>query len=510
MAIKELWNEGEDADWQEHARALRRIIENVADMIGVTDSSGRLQFHSPSAERLLGYGSDKLAGQRVSDFVHQDDLHRVNEFFEEQATPEAPTRTLDFRIRHGDGSLRWFSVVASPMVQADRAVSIIFNARDVTDRMLLEAQLEQANRLNSLGQLAATVAHEFNNVLMGIQPFADLMKRPGVTPDVIASSARHITNSIIRGKRVALDILRYTNPAKPSLEPIDVGDWWQELAPEALASVGDQIELTVDFTGPLQMLGDSVQLSQVFSNLIGNARDAMPHGGSLHIAARLGRAGETFSFGVVEHPERFVYFVVADTGAGMTEQVLAHIFDPLFTTKKHGGTGLGLAVAHQALKAQGGHIFVESVSGQGTTFHLFIPATEDMDVAPEAGVVPATMSVRILVVDDESAIAEGLAELLKDSGAEVQIAATGEEAIEACKRFRPDLALIDIRLPDISGVEVAQRIRTEDPHVKILFASGHGAADAAPLRNESTGFLQKPFSFEALLEAIAALESTKP
>lgn len=362
---------------------LRCIIENVSDIIGIADSAGRLQFHSPSTERALGYGAEELRAQGLPYFVHPDDLNRVNEFFEEQATPDAPTRTLDFRLRHGDGSWRWFSVVAKPMVREDR-VSILFNARDVTDRMLLEAQLEQANRLNSLGKLAATVAHEFNNVLMGIQPFADLMKRPNVSHEMLATGARHIANSIARGKRVALDILRFTNPAGPSLDSIDVAEWWQQLVPEMCVTLGDHITLTSTFDAPLEVHGDAVQLAQVFANLISNARDAMPDGGSLRISGRRGRAGESFAAGLVPHPERFVYFTVEDTGVGMTENVLVHAFDPLFTTKPSGSTGLGLAVAHQTMQAHGGHIFVESTPGVGTTFHLFIPATVDATLPPAA------------------------------------------------------------------------------------------------------------------------------
>jgi two-component system cell cycle sensor histidine kinase/response regulator CckA len=365
---------------------LRCIIENVSDIIGVADSAGRLQFHSSSTERALGYGAEELRAQALPYFVHPDDVHGVNEFFEEQGTPDAPARTLDFRIRHGDGSWRWFSVVAKPMVRADR-VSILFNARDVTDRKLLDAQREQANRLNSLGKLAATVAHEFNNVLMGIQPFADLMKRPHVSHEMLANGARHIANSITRGKRVALDILRFTNPALPSPEAIEVAKWWQQLMPEMCVTLGDHITLTSTFAANLAVQGDTGQLAQVFGHLVRNARDAMPNGGSLRVSARRGRAGESFAVGLVPHPERFVYFTVEDTGIGMTENVLAHAFDPLFTTKPSGSTGLGLAVAHQTMHAHGGHIFVESTPGVGTTVHLFIPAAEAVDavlaIAPD-------------------------------------------------------------------------------------------------------------------------------
>src|SRR5215212_6808508 len=439
-------------------RQLRCIIENVSDAIGIVDTAGRLQFHSPSTEHLLGYRSHELAGRRLTDLVHEEDVHRANEFFEEQSSPDAPVRTIDFRIRHCDGSWRWFSVVTRPVVRSGETVSIVINARDITDRMLLEAQLEQANRVNSLGRLAATVAHEFNNVLMGIQPFADLMQRPGVTPEMVVQGARHIANSIARGKRVTLDILRFTNPARPTLDPIDVAEWWRQLAPLMQASIGDKYVLASSFSGPLIMLADAAQLSQVFANLISNARDAMPGGGTLHISARLGRPGETFAFGVVPNAERFVHFTVEDSGTGMSAKVLQHAFEPLFTTKRNGGTGLGLAVAHQAVGSHAGHIFVQSTVGVGSTFHIFIPAAEAVAAVPPAGAPVETglHCQRILIVDDERMIGEGLAELLREHGVTVRVASTGRGALESCSDFTPELAIVDIRLPDINGLEVAR------------------------------------------------------
>jgi len=486
-------------------RQLRLIIENASDIIGIIDGDGRLQFHSPSTERLLGYAPEALAGRPLSELVHAEDVDRTNEFFQDQSSPDAPVRTIDVRIQHADGSCRWFSIIASSVVRSGKASSTIINARDITDRMLLEAQLEQANRLNSLGRLAATVAHEFNNVLMGIQPFADLMQRPSVSPEMIAKGASHIANSIVRGKRVALDILRFTNPAEPAFTPIDVNEWWQQLEPEMRASTGNSIELTVSFAHPLAILADAAQLSQVLSNLISNARHAMPRGGTLAISGRRGRPGESFAFGLVPNAERFVYITVQDSGTGMTESVLQHAFDPLFTTKQNGGTGLGLAVAHQAVKAHGGHIFVESRPGAGSTFHVFLPATDLTIVAQPAAVQAEHASGRILIVDDEPFIGEGLAELLRDPVTAVAVAQTGVAAVALARTFRPDVAIVDIRLPDIDGFEVSKRLRAGNPEMKILFASGHGAPEAAAYVDRHTGFIQKPFEINGLMAALATL-----
>jgi two-component system cell cycle sensor histidine kinase/response regulator CckA len=263
--------------------------------------------------------------------------------------------------------------------------------------------------------------------------------------------------------------------------------------------------MTESLAGPLTIFADAAQLSQVFANLISNARDAMPHGGRLSISARRGRAGESFAFAIVANPERFVYFTVEDTGTGMPESVLAHVFEPLFTTKANGGTGLGLSVTHQAVLAHGGHVFAESAVGKGSKFHVFIPTA--LDDVSEKLLIPAEAMPpcrRVLIVDDEPLIAEGLAELLQDYGLDVHVAGTGGAAIQCCLRFQPELAVVDINLPDIDGFEVAKRLAAECPGVKILFASGH-RAEAAPLRNDRSGFIQKPFDIRTLLAAMVAL-----
>jgi signal transduction histidine kinase len=154
---------------------------------------------------------------------------------------------------------------------------------------------------------------------------------------------------------------------------VEVASWWWHLAPELHARMSDNIDFTASLTPGLTVLADRAQLSQIFTHLVSNARDAMPRGGRLQVTARSGRAGETFAFGVVPHAERFVYFAVEDSGSGMSDSVLTHIFDPLFTTKQNAGTGLGLAFAHQAVAAHGGQIFAESTFGAGSTFHVFIP-----------------------------------------------------------------------------------------------------------------------------------------
>lgn len=481
----------------------RSIIEHISDLITIVDRHGRIQYHSPSVERALGYPADALQKQPIAGFVHTKDLDAATTFIRNQIAGAGRDTTVDARVRHADGSWRWFSIVATTLViGGDRLV--IINSRDVTERRLLIAQLEQANRVSSLGRLAATVAHEFNNVLMGMQPFAELMQRPGASGEVMVKGAGYITRSIARGKRVALDILRFTQPAQPAMAAVPLFEWWDGLMPELSGTLGNSIELHSSIARELGVMADAQQLSQVLSNLVSNARDAMPGGGMLSVTARRPGAGETFAFGVVHAPHRFAHICVTDTGTGMTEDVVSHAFDPLFTTKPSGGTGLGLAVVHQIMVLHSGSIFLESEPNVGTMVHLFFPAADTVADVEEAITVPKLAPMRVLIVDDEPGIIDGLVAALQSFGIDTASAESVEGALLTASEFRPELALVDIRLPDGDGQELGARLRERDASLKIIFASGHGDARSF-VRSNRTAFLQKPFAIEDLVDTMVRL-----
>ena len=485
---------------------LRTIIENISDVIAVIDVDGRLVYHTQSLERALGYAGDVLIGSPFSDLVHTRDSARWMEFLVNQIADAGAVRTIELQLRHHDGTWRSFEIVCKDLVEHGQLSAVLLNARDISDRKLLEAQLAQAERLNGLGKLAATVAHEFNNVLMGMQPFAELIMRPNAAPAMIARSASHIANSIQRGKRVALDILRFTQPAQPVMTSFDLGEFWQTFAPEAEGVIGNMIRIVsrIPFRG-LRVSADKSQLAQVLLNLVTNARDAMPGGGTLTIQAGIPEEHAFFPFGIVSNAERFVHISVTDSGMGMPPDVLEHAFDPLFTTKR-GGNGLGLAVAHQVMKQHGGHIFAESELGGGTAFHLFLQRGNAEERKPEEVTSERTTRARrILIVEDEAVIAEGLSLMLSSCGFEVQTARFGGEAAGLFSAFRPHVVVLDLGLPDMDGTEVYSRIRKIDESVPVIFASGHG--DRRAIQNEIPDsrirFLQKPFEFSALTSTIA-------
>lgn len=336
----------------------RSIVEQSSDAVIVLDAQGRITYHSPSLAQLL---AQEFHGRELCELVHAEDASSLRAFVEN------PLDVIDVRIRHRDASWRWLSLVAT---RSALDCSLIVNARDVTGTRLM------------VGQLAATVAHEFNNVLMGIQPFAELMLRPGIDPEFITRGARTILTSIARGKRVSHDMLRFAHPVEPKLATLELRAWWRDAASELKEAAGPTpIECAIP--RQLAVLADGAQLTIAIAQLVSNARDAISRNGRITIVARHPGAEETFAFGVVRSAHNFVQLSVADNGCGMSDEVARRALDPLFTTKSQGATGLGLAIVQQIVTRHGGSLFVQSAPQQGTTIHLFLPRVANTDVCPE-------------------------------------------------------------------------------------------------------------------------------
>jgi PAS domain S-box-containing protein len=502
----------------------RSIIESASDFISIIEPSGEIRYPSPSVETLLGLSPGEVTGRPFADLVHPDDAAAAVCFLQTLSKRPGVSETIALRLWHSSGTWRHFEVAAKNVLnhrthgtngtngtnETKGTVSaIVATARDITERKLLEQQLEQAHRLTSLGRLAATVAHEFNNVLMGMAPFAELMQRPSTAPDLVARGAHHIAASVTRGKRIVQDLLRFTQPAEPELKPLLLTNWWSTLAAEMRAMLPNQITIETELpAGAPPVVADGSQLAKVFVNLVANARDAMQGSGTLTIRAEQPRAGETYGYGLVPHPETFTHLSVTDTGRGIAPEFLNHVFDPLFTTKTSGGTGLGLAVAHQIITRAGGHIFVESQPARGAVFHIFLRNAEQASEEAAPVSLHTVTAKRLLIVEDEPTIMEGVTELFTDAGMTVEGVTTGEEAAGAVERFEPEVVLLDITLPGIDGIETYHRIRRMRPNLSIVFATGHGDGNkiSVMLADHRTRFLQKPFDFSALLDVIGELE----
>lgn len=363
---------------QRLSRQNQLILESAAEGIFGIDPNGIATFVNPTAARMLGWTVEELVGKSIHDTAHSlrgdGSAYPWHECPSYSALTRGVTLTREEIFWRKDGSDIQIEFTATPITDPEgHRLGAVITFRNIGERKLLEKQLEQATRLSSLGRLAATIAHEFNNVLMGIQPFNELIRKQTAADPKIQKATEQIGRSIQRGKGVSQEILRYTRPAQPNMQEIDLEDWFNDFGAEMRGVLGERINLVLN-TPPdrIRLLGDPLQLLQVFSNLVLNSRDVMPGGGTISIVAEPPTIRGVYPFGVVPTPEKFVHFAVNDTGPGMSSETMTKIFEPLFTTKKT-GTGLGLAVTHQIVQQHRGYIFVESELGKGSTFHLFLP-----------------------------------------------------------------------------------------------------------------------------------------
>lgn len=422
-----------------------------------------------------------------------DDARLLQEGFEKDLTVRLPDRRI-----------RSFHVRGSVVLNAGLVSRMIGTVQDVTERTVLRQEVARAQRLDSLGRMAANIAHEFNNTLMGISPAAELLARRATDP-AASDAATRILQSVQRGKRITSEILRFAQPSEPDVESVDVAAWMETVANELRQVVGPAIEFQVILPpDPLFIAGDIQQLTQVLINLGLNARDAMPSGGHVFLSATATRPGHDDGFGLPQS-DQYVHLQIRDTGSGIDPETAAQIFEPLFTTRRS-GTGLGLAVVQQITAQHKGHVFVTSEPGHGTTFHLFLPATVESRpvelIHPGNGV---TLShKRILLVEDDVNVAAGIAEILRLEGLEVEVIGEGMAVMGAIRRFRPDAVVLDVGLPDLSGAEILLQIEKNCPDLPVVLSSGHADPGLIAKVNHQHrfGFLHKPYGVSTLLATL--------
>ena len=491
----------------------RALTEKVSDIITIVDGKGVVRYESPSVRTILNYEPADLEGTSVFDLVHPEDLPHVTAAFE-RCLSTGGVQSAELRVLHQNGSWLMMEAIATNLLSDSQVRGIVINTREISERKQLEQRIEQASRLSSIGRLAAQMAHEFNNVLMGIQPFIGVIRKKLAHDPQILRFADLMNSSIDRGRRITHDILRFTRPSPPALKVFDVSELLAHIGQELRPLLDDRISLEIEQPSqPIYMEADRGQITQVMVNLALNARDAMAStgGGMLHIRATTGSSHAIYRFGSVPTADRFVHIQLTDTGEGIDPENLKHIFEPLFTSKT-AGNGLGLAIANQIVARHGGYIFVESEVGHGTTFHIFVPAAV---VDPHVGVITAGPkqelrpghALRVLLVEDEPAIATGIGSSLESEGMTVRILDRGEHVVQAVEDFQPDIIILDVALPDIDGRQVFDAVRSRWPVMPIIFSTGHATEGDLEtyLRHQHVGFLLKPYSTADLLTTMAGL-----
>lgn len=485
----------------------RSLVENLSDVISLLATDGTMLYQSPSVTRALGYGAEELVGQNLVDFLRpgQSEAALLHLRHQVEHPHEILSMAVDFR--HRDGSWRSFEVITTVFPE-DGQTHVVATARDVTDRNLMERKLDQAQRVTGLGRVAATIAHEINNVLMGILPFAEIVGARAGNDAHLQLASSQINRAMRRGRRITQEILHFTHSGNPILQPVDVSQLINSFEDEARNLVGTERHLSIEVeAGTLWVAADVDLLTQMLSNLLLNARDATTPGGRIAVTCCSVSPSAVFPFAVLEEPERYVHITVRDDGVGMTPEIARRVFDPLFTTKTR-GTGLGLSVVHQIVEeAHGGQIFIDSAAGAGTTFHIFLPRSADDDAgrdhsAPQSAEHPLHLGVdRVLLVEDDDAVALGLTMMLELEGFSVSTVGLAASVIPEIERFRPDVVVLDCGLPDGNGLTVFQELSRLWPALPVIFSTGEGDSEAVKVQAtaQHVGYLLKPYEIEDLL-----------
>jgi two-component system, cell cycle sensor histidine kinase and response regulator CckA len=499
----------------------RSLIENSSDIIVIVNDQASFTFVSHTIERILQYRVDEVLGRTCFDFVHPDDRSTMAQALKQaQVSTTVPT-LAQLRIRHANGTWRTLEAIGKRQLDEEGRMSIVINARDITERRQLEEQLRQSQKMESVGQLAGGVAHDFNNILMVIQGHASLLLASEALGRRETTSVQQISLAAERAANLTRQLLTFSRKSMMQPKALDLNEVVKGMSKMLQRLIGEDISLHVHCAPDLPgAFADAGMLEQVLLNLAVNSRDAMPRGGQLILnTSALQATEESAGRNPDAYPGSFVCLSVTDTGTGIASQHLPHIFEPFFTTKGVGkGTGLGLATVYGIVRQHRGWITVASELGKGTVFQVFLPASlERPRVLQETPVAQPAQAGRetILLVEDEPAVRELVKSILEKHGYRVIQAPSGPAALEAWPRHRESIALLltDLVMPDgMSGRELGQRLQADKPSLKVIYTSGYSAdALGADFQADSgITFLQKPYQPRKLAQIIRTCLDAKP
>ncbi|MCS7065631.1 MAG: ATP-binding protein, partial [Fimbriimonadales bacterium] len=410
---------------------------------------------------------------------------------------------------------RFYEVTMQPLLDAEGIIrGVLGLAIDRTEQQRLQLQMEQAQRLESIGRLAGGIAHDFNNVLAAISGFAEIAQMQ-LPPDHLAQNAlQQILNGVERASQMVSQLLAVASRRVIAPQPTNLNDLITESLSMLQRLLGEDVEIQTYLVPDLGVVRiDPVQIQQVLLNLAANARAAMPTGGKLliettNITLDTGYADTHWSV----QPGEYVLLSVTDTGHGIPSEHLSMVFEPFFTTREE-GTGLGLAMVHGIVTQANGYIHVYSEEGQGTTFKIYLPRVEQAAQSLIAPAVPTQVAPQgqgtILLVEDDESTREAIAQMGRMLGYEVVAVATPQEAIQQFQQAggQFDLLLTDVILPQMRGSQLAEQLKALNPNLKVLYISGYTANAIAERGELKPGVecLEKPFTMAQLAQRLQKL-----
>ena len=496
---------------------LNNIVDNIPAMVFVKDAIElRYVAINKAGEELLGYSREGILGKNDRDLFPEEQAAFFTSKDREVLTKGDLLEIPEEKVKTRSGDDRILRVKKIPLLDSEGNVSYMLGiAEDITVRKHLEEQLLQSQKMEALGQLAGGVAHDFNNILMVIMGYGNILKTDLGLNDPQKEQVGHIIDAAEKAAQLTRSLLTFSRKQEMKPRLGNLNDVVQQVQKFLIRIIGEDIQLkTILSPENLPVIVDSGQIEQVLINLATNARDAMPKGGMLTIETGLLNVDESFvhANGYGE-PGRYALISVSDNGTGMDEKTKSRLFEPFFTTKEVGkGTGLGMAIVYGIINQHHGFIKVYSEPQIGTTFRIFIPlftrevAEDEEVVTPE---LPKGGSETILVAEDDPAVSKLVQEVLTRAGYSVISAWDGQDVIE---KFRANkdtvkLILMDIIMPKKNGKEAFSEIRKFKPDVKIIYTSGY-TQDIIESRDEfdaDAELIMKPVQPHDLLRKVREL-----
>ncbi|BCG46611.1 Two-component system sensor histidine kinase [Citrifermentans bremense] len=491
---------------EEALRKLSQAVEQSPVSIVITDTKGRIEFVNPKFVQLTGYSLEEVLGKNPR-------------ILNSGKAPVEKSRNLweticagkvwegEFLNRKKDGELFSEHATISPIRNKDGVITHFLAIKeDITERKLLEAQLFQSQKMESIGRLAGGVAHDFNNMLSVILGSAQLAMRCVTEGTPVWQDLEQIVQAGKRSSQITRQLLAFSRKEIIAPREVNLNEHFTEMQKTLGRLIGEDIRMEFKPAPELWTIdADTTQLDQILVNLAVNARDAMGNGGVLTIQTANIRVDASYSqFHLDASLGEYVQLSVSDTGCGMDRETLSQIFEPFFTTKEVGkGTGLGLATVYGIVRQHNGFINVYSEPGQGTTFEINFPKFSGSPLgAAKDEAVAVSGSGTVLLVEDDPLVRKTTLDTLKEIGYQVIEAAGAEEAISICreKGTHVDLILTDVVMPGMNGKEMVDAIEAFRPGLRVLFMSGY-TKDLVAQRGVAEGgrhFIQKPFDIHAL------------
>ena len=490
---------------RESEEKYRTILESIEEGYFELDLKGNFTFFNDSLCRIFACPKDQMSGRNYQTFIRDENRRKIRRIALNVYKTGKPQKIINCDIIRGDAKNSSLEISLSLLRDAsDNPAGFRGIARDNTEKKRLEAQLLQAQKMEAIGTLAGGIAHDFNNLLMAVQGNTSLIKMDLASESPHIKRLEHIERCVASGSELTKQLLGFARGGKYEVRPVDLNELIRKSS-DMFGNTKKEIQIHTKLNKDLwNVEADHGQIEQVMLNLYVNAWQAMPAGGELYLETSNVSLDEQYVRTYEANPGRYVKVSVTDTGKGISRSVLQRIFDPFFTTKdKSRGSGLGLASAYGIIRNHGGIINVYSEEGKGTTFSIYLPAS-DRHIVKEDSVIPQTLTGNetVLLIDDEEMIIDIGTEILKKLGYTVYTAESGEQALKiyAEKNDAIDIVILDMIMPGISGAETYEGLREINNDVKVLLSSGYSLNGHSEkiLEKGCNGFIQKPFNITDL------------